>query len=249
VYHVEVRQFPHNTCHFNLGERELLALAVPWVNQEWVEVGERRWNVNQAKLTILEGPHLSGSQLTMGRGWRSAQRRSEDVTERVLGGLRRAAEASAQAAERSVGATGRARGAAPAPREGGSQGARAAQPAAAPGHTAAGDRGLLADSLGLEILALLDDGPVTLDRVWRLAGDRLGRVPASESLALGEQAVRSLLERGLVVLRAQAVGEGAIQDAGPAAQGLPEEQIGSALSAIDSWSDGGQSPVLLIRRA
>ncbi len=246
MYHVEVRQFPHNTCRFNLGERELLAIAVPWVNEEWVEVGERRWNVNQAKLTILEGPQLSVSQLTMGRGWRSAQRKSEDVTERVLGGLGRAAEASAQAAEPAVGAAGQAPGAASAPGKGGPH---AAEAAPASGRAAAGDRGLLADSLGLEILALLEEGPLVPARVWRLAGERLGGGAASDSLALGERAVRSLLERGLIVLRARPAGESADQHASPDAPEVPEAQIESVLRAIENWSDGAQSPVVVIRRA
>jgi hypothetical protein len=59
-----------------------------------VEVGERKWSPLQARLTILEGPELPLDELSMGRGWRTAQRRSEDVTERVLA----AASPHAQAA-------------------------------------------------------------------------------------------------------------------------------------------------------
>jgi hypothetical protein len=84
TYHVELRQFPHNMCRFNLAEEELRAIVEPWALGEWIEFGERKWSPHQAKLTVLEGPPLPPGQLTMGRGWRAAQRQSEDVTERVL---------------------------------------------------------------------------------------------------------------------------------------------------------------------
>jgi hypothetical protein len=104
VYHVELRQFPHNMCRFNLSERELVDTIVgSWVQEKWIEFGERKWNPHQARLTVLEGPHLAVEELAMGRGWRNAQRHSEDVTERVLERARaeqdaRAAEAGADAA-------------------------------------------------------------------------------------------------------------------------------------------------------
>jgi hypothetical protein len=84
AHHVELRQFPHNTCRFNLSKEELRTIAEPWAHGEWVEMGERKWSPHQAKLTVLEGPPLPMEQLTMGRGWRAAQRQSEDVTKRVL---------------------------------------------------------------------------------------------------------------------------------------------------------------------
>jgi hypothetical protein len=85
MYHVELRQFPHNMCKFNLSERDLLDTIVGgWAQGQWIEMGERKWNPHQAKLTVLEGPHLPIEELAMGRGWRNAQHQSEDVTERVL---------------------------------------------------------------------------------------------------------------------------------------------------------------------
>jgi hypothetical protein len=84
MYHLELRQFPHNTCRFNLTEQELRVVLEPWVREKFVEVGERKWSPHQAKLTILEGPRLEVQQLAMGRGWRNAQHQSEDVTERLL---------------------------------------------------------------------------------------------------------------------------------------------------------------------
>jgi hypothetical protein len=85
MYHVELRQFPHNMCKFNLSEQDLLDTIVRgWAQGQWIELGERKWNPHQAKLTVLEGPHLPLEELAMGRGWRNAQHQSEDVTERVL---------------------------------------------------------------------------------------------------------------------------------------------------------------------
>jgi hypothetical protein len=84
VYHLELRQFPHSVWRFNLTEQQLRAIVAPWLRGQLLELGEHKWNPEQAKLTILEGPELALGQLTMGRGWRAAQRSSEDVTERVL---------------------------------------------------------------------------------------------------------------------------------------------------------------------
>jgi hypothetical protein len=95
MYHIELRQFPHNTCRFNLTEQELRAVLEPWVREKFVEVGERKWSPHQAKLTILEGPQLEVQQLSMGRGWRAAQRQSEDVTERLLAQAKQADDATA----------------------------------------------------------------------------------------------------------------------------------------------------------
>jgi hypothetical protein len=94
MYHIELRQFPHNTCRFNLTEQELRAVLEPWAREKFVEVGERKWSPHQAKLTILEGPRLEVQQLSMGRGWRAAQRQSEDVTERLLAQAKQAGDAA-----------------------------------------------------------------------------------------------------------------------------------------------------------
>jgi len=90
MYHVELRQFPHSAWRFNLAEAQVRAVAEPWVREEVISFGERRWSALKATLTILEGPELALQELSMGRGWRAAQRQSEDVTERVLDECRRA---------------------------------------------------------------------------------------------------------------------------------------------------------------
>lgn len=85
MYHIELRQSMHNTCHFNLTEQELFDKVVgAWAQGQWIEAGERKWNPHQARLTVLEGPRLPVEQLSMGRGWRNARRQGEDVTERVV---------------------------------------------------------------------------------------------------------------------------------------------------------------------
>jgi len=95
MFHVEIRQFPHNACRFNLPDQELRPIVDPWVRERYVEFGERKWNPAEARLTILEGPELTLQELTMGRGWQAAQHQSDDVTERVLAVASQAAQAQA----------------------------------------------------------------------------------------------------------------------------------------------------------
>jgi hypothetical protein len=94
VYHLELRQFPHKTTEFNMSEEVLRAIVEPWVREQYVEVGERKWISHHATLTILEGPKLPPNELSMGRGWAAAVRSSEDVTDRILGGAGKVAAAT-----------------------------------------------------------------------------------------------------------------------------------------------------------
>jgi hypothetical protein len=103
MFHIELRQFPHNMCHFNMTERELMDTIVDgWAREQWIEMGERKWNPHQSKLTVIEGPEIPVQQLSMGRGWPSAQRNGEDVTERMIAQAKRAigVEGAAPAGER-----------------------------------------------------------------------------------------------------------------------------------------------------
>jgi hypothetical protein len=85
VFHVELRQFPHQTRAFNLTREQLDARIVrPWVSTGGVELDDRRWSSERAKLTIYEGPELPPEQLGLGRGWANVTRAGEDVTARVL---------------------------------------------------------------------------------------------------------------------------------------------------------------------
>jgi hypothetical protein len=265
MYHLELRKFPHVVCRFNQSEAQLRALVIPWTRQEWIEEGERKWNVNEATLTILEGPKLSMPELAMGKGWRNAQKRSEDVTERVLGAAQKRGEAQGQhgaASPGAVGGIGEGEGVVA-----GGTGAAPVAPVAPAGEAPGGraeaqDLELLADSLGLELLALLDGGPVAPSRVWLMAQERLGErgsaASAADALALAERAVGSLLGRGLAVLR----GDGDGDDEGDGPPG-GDEQAGddgpaldvpapmrqeTALAAIETWSGGGRQPVVIARK-
>jgi hypothetical protein len=85
VFHVELRQFPHQTRAFNLTREQLDARIVrPWVSDGGVELDDRRWSSERARLTIYEGPELAPDQLGLGRGWANVTRAGQDVTAQVL---------------------------------------------------------------------------------------------------------------------------------------------------------------------
>jgi hypothetical protein len=161
VYHVELRQFPHNFCRFNLTEGQLReAVLGAWARGEWIEFGERKWNPQQAKLTVLEGPQIPLERLSMGRGWHVAAREGQDVTAQLL------------AAARTVNVT--AAGSAAT-----SEQARS-QAAAAPGLDPS------TASLAAQLLVLLGEDPISLMRAWQLALERHPDRTPSECLALAE---------------------------------------------------------------
>jgi hypothetical protein len=165
MYHLELRQFPHNLCRFNLTEQDLRALLAPWVLDRPVELGERRWSPLQASLTVLEGPRLELQQLSMGRGWRTAQREGEDVTARVI--------AAASDAVRT---------------------AAGAQPVAAPSSQGSSapppiDAAAIGDplALGVQLASLLGGDPARLLAAWRQAAAEQPGLAPSETLALAEE--------------------------------------------------------------
>jgi hypothetical protein len=206
AYHVELRQFPHNVCRFNLGERELLANVVePWAREQWIEMGERKWSPHQAKLTVIEGPLIPIEQLSMGRGWRVARREGREVTDRLLAGV--AQRGHAPSAPTHSGLT------AQNPRSGGQD--------------------LVADSLGLELLAVLGPEHAPLRLAWEMTAARYPDQVVSESLALAERAVASLLHAGLIVLMCE--------DPTGGPRPIAEEEVESVLRRIDSWTQGGSS--------
>ncbi|MGD0453844.1 MAG: hypothetical protein ABSB69_09615 [Solirubrobacteraceae bacterium] len=173
MYHVELRQFPHNMCRFNLIDAELRAIVEPWAREQVVEFGERKWSSQTARITILDGPRIPLEQLTMGRGWRAAQRQSEDVTDQVLAAAREALAAAPTAP-------------APASTQAPWQAPPVAQPAP------------LADPLALGVLAdlrsvasLLGEDPGRLLSAWREVAARSSGLSPSESLALAERQIRS----------------------------------------------------------
>jgi hypothetical protein len=231
VFHIELRQFPHNVCRFNLSEQELRVLVGPWSRERWIELGGRKWSPHQARLTILEGPQLAVQELSMGRGWRNAQRRSEDVTDRLL------AAAKAPLAHDGGSSPG-----ASAPSTGPS--APSTDPSAP-----ATDAALEADSLGLELLTMLGEAPASLSGVWQLARSRYPERLPSECLAVAEQAIRSLLHRRLLVLVASAgEADGGRQPGGPSGRPAAGAEVERLLQAPESWFEDGRAAVL-VRRA
>ena len=85
VFHVELRQFPHQARAFNLSREELDARILgPWVQRSPIELQDRRWTSDKAKLTILEGAELRPDEIGLGRGWNNATKSGRDVTAKVL---------------------------------------------------------------------------------------------------------------------------------------------------------------------
>jgi hypothetical protein len=164
MYHVELRQFPHNFCRFNLTETELReAVLDAWARGEWIEFGERKWNPHQAKLMVVEGPRIPLEQLSMGRGWRIAEREGEDVTEQLLAATRDTGASLAGSAETNEQA-----------------------------RSQAATLGLDPEvaSLAAELMGLLGENPVPLMRAWQLALEGHSDRTPSECLALAEGLVR-----------------------------------------------------------
>jgi hypothetical protein len=207
MYHLELRQSFHNLNRFNLEEQDMLALALPWAQERPIEVGERKWSPHQAKLRILEGPHLEVNELALGRGWRAALRQSEDVTEAVIARIR--AEVGTQRPQppppppeptARLSLTGPAKprpprvpfnpppAPAPAPTPAVSAAAAGETPGA-PGPEA----GLPADplALGVQLAALLGAEATHLLAAWREIATRAPGLSPSESLALAEREISS----------------------------------------------------------
>ncbi|HYM54374.1 MAG TPA: hypothetical protein VES97_03370 [Solirubrobacteraceae bacterium] len=179
MYHLELRQFPHNHCRFNLTDAELQALLGPWVREKAIEGGERKWSPHQARLTILEGPELPVEQLSMGRGWRAAQRQGIDVTDRLLASAKEAADAADAAARVAEAATIAA--------QAGATLAAGAQPASTP---PAGGPPADPLALGVQLASLLGEDPAGLLAAWRAVVSRASGLAPSESLALAERKIR-----------------------------------------------------------
>jgi len=203
-YHVEVREYPRNVNRFNMSGQEVGALLLAWAQERVFELGDQRWNPQTAELTVIEGPEIPVSGLSLGRGWPTAVREGQDVTQRVVAEAREAivdgsvarmaqeAEASAaveaQAPEPDVASGG--------PREPAQPGA--AEAALPPLDEASGEAALAAVeapevdelALGVELAALLGPEPARLLAAWREVAGRASGLSPSESLALAERRLR-----------------------------------------------------------
>jgi hypothetical protein len=92
AFHVEVRQGFRRASAFNLDAEKLQqTVIVPWRSGGPLELGDREWDPSETTLRILEGPTLSPSDLSFGRGWQSAERSARDVTEAAISGAARQA--------------------------------------------------------------------------------------------------------------------------------------------------------------
>ncbi len=84
-FHVELSNGLQHARAFNLGREQMLAQVIaPWLEDLPIELGEQEWQPAESELKILEGPHLSGPDLSFGQGWANAERASENVTKREL---------------------------------------------------------------------------------------------------------------------------------------------------------------------
>ena len=85
-FHVEISSgFRQRARAFNLDEETLRReILEPWTRGRPIELGDKRWEPKDCALIILEGPELADTDLSMGRGWSNAQRRSENVTRRMV---------------------------------------------------------------------------------------------------------------------------------------------------------------------
>ena len=85
MFHLELRQFPHVARAFNLTREELdTRFTRPWAGGQVVELEDRRWAPERARLTIFEGPELRTDEIGMGRGWANVNKTARDVTDAVL---------------------------------------------------------------------------------------------------------------------------------------------------------------------
>jgi hypothetical protein len=85
MFHIELRHFPHIARALNLTREDLDARILgPWVAGQPIELDDRSWSSERARLTVHEGPELTLDQMGLGRSWGNVTRAGTDVTERVL---------------------------------------------------------------------------------------------------------------------------------------------------------------------
>jgi hypothetical protein len=86
AFHVEISSgFRQRARAFNLDEGKLRSTILdPWIRGRRIILGDKDWEPRDCKLVVLEGPELSETDLSMGRGWSNAERSSENVTRRLV---------------------------------------------------------------------------------------------------------------------------------------------------------------------
>ncbi len=85
AFHIEITTGINHARAFNLSEAVVQrSIVAPWLDKRPIELGDRKWQPEEAELRILEGPELSNPELSFGNGWSNAERRGEFVTKRLL---------------------------------------------------------------------------------------------------------------------------------------------------------------------
>jgi len=215
-YHLEIRDFPRNVNRFNMTGPEIGTILLAWAQERVFELADQKWNPQTAELTVLEGPEIPISGLSLGRGWPTALREGQDVTARVLAEAREAIVDGSVARMAREQEAASAAAAAPAEAVAGGLGdeplvrARAEtfpEPEVPPSgdavKAAALDEGAgeaaLAEidgpeddqlALGVELAAVLGPDATRLLAAWREVASRASGLTPSESLALAERQLR-----------------------------------------------------------
>lgn len=84
-FHVEISDGLNHARAFNLSLDELRRQVLePWLTDRPIELGEREWPPSESSLRIFESPHLDSPDLSFGQGWSNAERKGEDVTQRMV---------------------------------------------------------------------------------------------------------------------------------------------------------------------
>jgi hypothetical protein len=86
AFHVEISSgLRHRARAFNLDEERLRDSVVdPWMQGRRISLGDKDFEPRDSKLIVLEGPELADTDLSMGRGWSSAEKTAENVTRRLI---------------------------------------------------------------------------------------------------------------------------------------------------------------------
>lgn len=85
MFHVEVSRGVHRARVFNLSREDLVEkLIQPWLEDQQVFMGDRKWAPRDSELKVLEGPRMENSDLAFGQGWSNAERASQEVTQELL---------------------------------------------------------------------------------------------------------------------------------------------------------------------
>jgi hypothetical protein len=178
IYHLELRKFPKTLTRFNQSGQQVGAIVLPWIQERILDIDGEKWAPYESAITIIEGPAIPVDRLSMGRGWRTAQREGSDVTDRILAEARQAlADGSATTAEAPPTSFPTPSSQEPGPAED--------YPSAAPAAPDPADGDQLA--LGVQLAGLLGGDPVGLLAAWREVAGRSSGLAPSESLALAER--------------------------------------------------------------